>query len=363
LTLNDKKNILICPLEWGLGHAGRMVPLAKRLQELGHNIFFGSGTEHLSFFKSEVPGATYILFPGFRINYSRILPQYIIILIKSPLFLYHIILEHNRLKRIIRDNSIDIVISDNRVGLWNSRVKTVFITHQLRIPFPQPFRFLEFIGIQICRSIIKKYSWCFIPDLDGELNVSGRLTHGFRLPQNVKYIGILSRFDNHSPDDISCSGKCVVVLSGPEPQKSILKQKLTRILLSRESPTIMLEGKPGNALESYSLNNIVYYNHLSANETIKLLKESETIITRSGYTTIMELISIGRTALLIPTPGQTEQEYLAKSLSEKGWFRTISQNDLDENLDFHSTPAILPDGIMKESRRLFEIALAELIKK
>jgi UDP:flavonoid glycosyltransferase YjiC (YdhE family) len=155
--LNDKKNILLCPLEWGLGHAGRMVPLAKRLQELNHNIFFGSGEEHLNFFKSEVPGANYIHFPGFRISYSRYLPQYIIILFKSPVLFYHIILEHKRLKRIISDYSIDIVISDNRIGLWNSEIKTVFITHQLRIPFPEPFRFLEFIGIRINRVIIKKY--------------------------------------------------------------------------------------------------------------------------------------------------------------------------------------------------------------
>lgn len=363
MTLNDKKNILLCPLEWGLGHAGRMVPLAKRLQELNHNIFFGSGEEHLNFFKNEVPGANYIHFPGFRISYSRYLPQYIIILFKSPVLFYHIILEHKRLKRIISDYSIDIVISDNRIGLWNSKIKTVFITHQLRIPFPEPFRFLEFIGIRINRLIIKKYYKCFIPDLCGELNVSGRLSHGFRLPENARYIGILSRLDSNFDTDNSRSDKCTVMLSGPEPQRSILKQKLTKILQSQGSPAVMLEGKPGKSYESYSLNNIVYYNHLSAVETTKLLKESETIISRSGYTTIMELISIGSSALLIPTPGQTEQEYLAEYLSEKGWFRSLAQRDIDEHTAIPSTTAIIPAGIMEESRRLLDIALAELLEK
>jgi UDP:flavonoid glycosyltransferase YjiC (YdhE family) len=360
--LNDKKNILISPLEWGLGHAGRMVPLAKRLQELNHNIFFGSGEEHLSFFRSEVPGANYIHFPGFRIGYSRYLPQYIIILFKSPVLLYHIILEHNRLKKIIRDYSIDIVISDNRIGLWNSEIKTVFITHQLRIPFPEPFRCLEFIGIQINRLIIKKFSSCFIPDLCGELNVSGRLSHGFRLPENVRYIGILSRLGGHFNDDNSRSDKCTVILSGPEPQRSILKQKLTKNFLSQGRTAVMLEGKPGMTYESYTLKNIVYYNHLSAIETIKLLKESETIISRSGYTTIMELVSIGSSALLIPTPGQTEQEYLAEYLSEKGWFRSLAQRDIDERIVIPSTSAIMPAGIMEESGKLLEIALAELLE-
>lgn len=361
--MNDKKNILICPLEWGLGHAGRMVPLARRLQELNQNIIFGSGEEHLSFFRGEVPDATYIHFPGFRISYSRYLPQYVIILLKSPILLYHIILEHYRLKRIISDYSIDIVISDNRIGLWNSGIKTVFITHQLRIPFPEPFVFLEFIGIRITRLIIKKYSWCFIPDLDGEMNVSGRLSHGFRLPGNARYIGILSRFSDHHNDDNSHSGKCTVMLSGPEPQRSMLKQKLARILLSKGIPIVILEGKPEKEIESNRLDNIIYYAHLPVCETIKLLKESEIIITRSGYTTIMELISLGLTALLIPTPGQTEQEYLAESLSEKEWFRWISQRELDENSVFVSTTAALPSGINEESGRLLEIALKELLEK
>ncbi len=175
-----------------------MIPVAKRLQELNHKIYFGAGEEHLSFLKREVPGANYISFPGFRINYSRYIPQYLIILIKSPFLLYHIILEHIRLAKIIRDYSIDIVISDSRPGLWNAGIKTVFITHQVRIPFPKPLRFLEFIGKQVMRSIIKKYSLCFIPDLEGDLNISGRLSHGFNLPSNVRYIGILSRFSVRS---------------------------------------------------------------------------------------------------------------------------------------------------------------------
>ena len=114
--------------------------------------------------------------------------------------------------------------------------------------------------------------------------------------------------------------------------------------------------------ESYTLKNIVYYNHLSAIETIKLLKESETIISRSGYTTIMELVSIGSSALLIPTPGQTEQEYLAEYLSEKGWFRSLAQRDIDERTVIPSTLAIMPAGIMEESGKLLETALAELLK-
>ena len=115
-------------------------------------------------------------------------------LFKTPLLLFHIFREHFRLKRIISEYSIDIVISDNRFGLWNRKIKTVYITHMPLIPFPKPLQFLEFIGISLHRVIIRKYSFCFIPDLPGEINVTGRLSHGIRLPDNVRYIGILSRF-------------------------------------------------------------------------------------------------------------------------------------------------------------------------
>ena len=140
--MNKVKNILICPLEWGLGHAARMIPLARKLREMNNNIIIASGEEHLALFRTELPGLTYINFSGFRPGYSRYFPQYMTLLLKTPLLLYHIILEHFRLKKIIREHSIDIVISDNRFGLWNKEITTVYVTHMPLIPFPGPVRFL-----------------------------------------------------------------------------------------------------------------------------------------------------------------------------------------------------------------------------
>ena len=163
-----------------------------------------------------------------------------------PPLLYHIFREHFRLKKIIQEYSIDIVISDNRFGLWNRKVTTVYVTHMPLIPLPKSLRRLEFIGILLHRTIIKKYSFCFIPDLPGDGNLSGRLSHGLKLPANVRYTGILSRFTNYTP---GLKGNPVtfphntVILSGPEPQREILKQKLTEILKEREPITVMLEEK------------------------------------------------------------------------------------------------------------------------
>lgn len=363
--MNKSNNILICPLEWGLGHAARMIPLVRKLREMNNNIFIGSGEEHLLLFQNEIPGLTLINFTGFKPGYSRFLPQYLALLLKVPLLLYHITMEHFSLKKLIRKHAIDIVISDNRFGLWNRKVKTVYVTHMPLIPLPGALRFLEFFGILLHRAIIKKYSLCFIPDLPGELNLSGRLSHGINLPENVRYIGILSRFISagFSPEENPIRFRhTTVILSGPEPQREILKQKLTDLLKDHYPPTVVLEGRPGKKSEIVKTGNISYYNHLPDSEMQEMITTSETVITRSGYTTIMELISLNCSALLIPTPGQTEQEYLAEYLSEKGWFTAISQGEIKEGVNLSSNKVMWPREISEQSITLLAKALKELLK-
>jgi uncharacterized protein (TIGR00661 family) len=361
--LKNKLNILICPLEWGLGHAARMIPLAAKLRKLNYNVFIGAGQEHLSLFRTEIPGLAYIDFPGFKPEYSRFLPQYLSLLLKAPVLIYNIISEHSRLKKIIRKNEIDIVISDNRFGLWNKNIKTVYITHQPRIPFPAAFRIFEFMGILLHRSVMKKYTYCFIPDLPGNLNVSGRLSHNVRLPSNTSYIGILSRFSEiistteAAPVNMEHN---TVILSGPEPQRDILKQKLTNILKNKKPRTVILGGRPEVASAMVQSDNIIFYNHLHSSGMKELITGSENIITRSGYTTIMELISLNRSALLIPTPGQTEQEYLARYLDEKGWFSILLQKDLKKNIPTIIRKNIPAEEIISCSKLLLEEALKKL---
>jgi hypothetical protein len=358
-----QQNILICPLEWGLGHAGRMIALATKLREMGYNILFGAGEKQLSFLRTEMPGLTYISFPGFSPGYSGFLPQYLALLLKIPLLLYHIILEHIRLKRIIPEYAIDIVISDNRFGLWNRHIKTVYVTHQPLIPLPKPFAWFESIGLMLHRLVINRYSFCFIPDLPGDLNVSGRLSHGLKLPRNTRFIGILSRFSGLSS---SGNGSPVsfrhntVILSGPEPQRGILEKKLADILKDREHPAVILCGEPDMPADTIRSGNIIYFNHLPGIAMKEVISESEAIITRSGYTTIMELISLNCSALLIPTPGQTEQEYLARYLSKNGWFAAVSQRELNRVTPLPSINSKWGNEITVESGVLLEKALKEM---
>lgn len=363
--MNKNLNILICPLEWGLGHAGRMIPLARKLQERQNNVFIGAGKEHQLLFRNELSGLTFIDFPGFKPAYSRSLPQYIFILLKTPFLFYHILSEHAKSKRIIDDYKIDIIISDNRLGLWSRKIKSIYVTHLPIIPLPENLRFLEWIGILFHRFFIRKYSLCFIPDLPGDLNLSGRLTHKVKLTGNTRFIGILSRFsDRQNPGENKFRfPHNTVILSGPEPQRGILRKKLIEILKHREPSTVILEGKPGISTKSSSSENIISYNHLPSDEMQDMITGSESIVARSGYTSVMELISLNCSALLIPTPGQTEQEYLAKYLSEKGWFTTVPQSLLNENITLPSRKAPWTSGIIEESRELIEKAMDELLNQ
>ena len=319
----------------------------------------------MKLFREELPGLTHIHFPGFKPGYSQFLPQYIPLLLKTPLLLFHIFREHYRLKRIISEYSIDLVISDNRFGLWNRKIKTVYITHMPLIPFPKPFQFLEFIGINLHRVIIRKFSLCFVPDLPGEINFTGRLSHGIRIPQNVRYIGILSRFQG----TVQQSSRYpvpfrhnTVILSGPEPQRSVFRKLVLKLLCDEKNLTLILEGKPGTGNEITMSDNFAFCNHLSSPEMQQMILSSEKIITRAGYSTIMELLSLNCPALLVPTPGQTEQEYLADYLSSKGLFSSCIQTNLKEGLTGNPGTEAWPAEINKQSYVLLNKALNELLE-
>jgi len=360
--LKKRKNILISPLEWGLGHAARIIPIAKQLIAMDHNVMIACGPSLMTFFATELPEVRLIGFPGFRPVYSAKFPQYLILLLETPLLVYHIAREHFALNKIVAENKIDILISDNRFGLWNRKITTAYITHMPLIPFPWPFRFLEFTGKALHRVITQKFTFCLIPDLPGDINLSGRLSHGFRMQPNVRYIGILSRFQGTppGPDIIEKKKMITVILSGPEPQRAILKDLLERILKDQPLPVAILGGSPsGNSAAAVS-GNITFYSHLPAAEMRKVISSSEMVICRSGYTTIMELASLKSSALIIPTPGQTEQEYLAEYLSGKGYFSSLTQNKIASVRSLPEVPASFPEDLLSESALLLTKALEEL---
>lgn len=343
-----------------------MIPVAARLRDRNCRVFIGTGEKHAALFRAELKGLSFIDFRGFSPGYSKYFPQYFIMLLKSPLLLFHIIKEHRTLRKIVRDYDIDIVISDNRFGCWNNAVTSVYVTHILRIPLPAPWKIFEKAGVLLHRWIINRYDYCMIPDLPGIDNLSGMLSHNLKLPANVRYTGIMSRFENAS----GSAGRFdfphnTVILSGPEPQRSILRQKLISALKHFKTVTVILEGRPDKKERPGNKEDVKIrsYSHLSVPDMSELLRTSGCIMSRSGYTTIMDLVFLNCTGLLIPTPGQTEQEYLADYLSGKGWFDSIKQKEIDENIILTSRPPVWPMSITGESKMLLDSFLIELLQK
>jgi hypothetical protein len=337
-----------------------MIPLAIRLKGRGFNIIFGTGEKYQRFFAAEMPGTECISLPGFSPVYSSYLPQYLIVLAQFPLLVWHSITENIRLKKILRERKIEIIISDNRFGLRSRNIRSVYVTHQIRIPFPAFFRFLEPAGIWLHRQVISKFSLCIIPDLPGDLNLSGRLSHDVKLPGNCIYAGILSRFTCIEDDKTvpaADPGGTVLMLSGPEPQRSILEKKLMSVLSGSLTHILVLAGRPDRDPDKSAGNKPGCFNHLPGSIMKNVLAGSRRIIARPGYTSVMELVSLGKSAILIPTPGQPEQEYLAGLMRDRGWFALLPQKSVGKLLPPVPVPSFPADEILIQSSMLLETAL------
>ncbi|MCI0523072.1 MAG: hypothetical protein L0Y37_05385 [Bacteroidales bacterium] len=355
------RRILITPLNWGFGHAGRMIPLALELKRRGNEIIFGAEPSLIPLLEKEMPGIKVISLPGLRIRYSGLLPQWLCILFQIPRIIRVSLHEHRLLKHLAREIQPDIIISDNRFGFFHKNIRSVYITHMLRIPFPGPMRFFEWFGAWLHRGIISRFDLCLIPDYPEEINLSGRLSHGVKMPVNTFYMGPLSRFvqDADSAEALLPGEPyCCLILSGPEPQRSMLAEKVVSSLPFTRI-RILTGSSLKTRLESERVEVITSPDSITMR---KVITGSSAIIGRSGYTTVMELLSLGRAGVIIPTPGQTEQEYLGEYLHEKFGFVTLRQKDITklagtmERLDRMHVASIPGSAPLLENaiERLFE---------
>ena len=322
-----KTTILIAPLDWGLGHATRCVPIIKELLKNNCNVIIGAEAATASLLKKEFPELLIIQINGYRIKYSKkiyFLPFKIFIQI--PRILKHIYKEHLWVKKVVKKHSINAIISDNRFGLFHSNMPSIFITHQLLVKTGHSFS--EKIIQNINHWFIQKYKFCWIPDFKGSTNIAGELSHPKSYPKNVQYIGGLSRFEKQ--ENVKKKYELLIILSGPEPQRTIFENILLSQLKHTKGPILLVRGLPENdTSSSFQQNNIHAHvqivNHLTANDLNDAMLQSKLVISRSGYTTVMDLIKLQQKAILVPTPGQTEQLYLADNLYNQQLFYTTPQ--------------------------------------
>ncbi len=323
----DGLKVLVCPLNWGLGHATRCTPLIRQFLINNNDVTIAADGAALAFLTSEFPALKTIQFSSYKIRYSRGKTQVLAMLKNLPAIVYGIIREHFWLKKLLKSEQFDLVISDNRFGLWTKKTESIYITHQLMVKMPKWMKWIEKPIWRLHRFIILKYKECLIPDFEDSHNLSGDLSHKYPLPHNARFIGPLSRFSDLKFERPENSFDIVALISGPEPLRTIFEKQIMNKYINTEHKTLVVCGLPHVNSKKVTKNNFTVVHHLPDNELAGYLLASKKIISRSGYSTIMDLYALNciQKAEFIPTPGQTEQEYLYEYSKKKFYNKNIEK--------------------------------------
>lgn len=306
------KNILVAPLNWGLGHATRCIPIIRELEKNGFTPIIASDGVALALLKKEFPHLTSLELPSYQIEYAKKGENFKWKLIKnSPKTINAILSEKQLIKKWVKEYDLKGIISDNRLGVHSKKVPSVFMTHQLTVLSGKT----TWISSKLHQFFIRKFDECWVPDIEKTPNLTGKLGHLKNSNLNIKYIGVLSRLEKKV---LEIKYDIMVLLSGPEPQRTILEEKLIEELKDNKEKIVFIKGKVTKEQVKEQKGNITFYNFMQSEELEKTFNESEMVLCRSGYTTVMDLCKLQKKAFFIPTPGQFEQEYLAKKYKREG---------------------------------------------
>ncbi len=319
--MKSKKRILVAPLNWGLGHAARCIPIIHALLAHNFDVMIASDGVALDLLKKEFPNLNAFELPSYNITYSKKGKHFKLKLIQdSPKLLKAVNKEKKVVAFLVEKHQIDGIISDNRLGVYHKDIPCVFITHQLQVLSGNT----TWISTKLHQKIIKRFDECWVPDNLGDPNLSGKLGHILMYDIPIKYIGPLSRF---KPENRDMKYDILALISGPEPQRSFLETLLLDTLKSYDGNVILVRGVVEDEQRITQIGAISVYNFMTSSELNQTINESVLIISRSGYTTLMDLTKLNKKAFFIPTPGQFEQEYLARRLSDLGLVPSCHQDE------------------------------------
>lgn len=304
-----KKRILVAPLNWGLGHATRCIPLIKALLVNNFEPILASDGIALKLLQKEFPELETVELPSYNIYYAKKGHFFKLKMLQnSPKLIKAIKAEKKATKIIIKDFQIDGILSDNRLGVYSKQIPCVFMTHQLKVLSGNT----TWLSTKMHQKIITRFDECWIPDNIGKDNLSGKLGHTDLIGIPLKYIGPLSRFNK---SDSQLKYDLMVLLSGPEPQRTLLQNLLLKELEAYKGKVLFVNGLVDGESKASINGNVTSYNFMTSYTLEKALNESKVVLSRSGYTTVMDLAKLEKKAFFIPTPGQFEQEYIAKRLT------------------------------------------------
>ena len=329
--MNRPKRILVAVLNWGLGHATRCIPIIQKLQAAGAKVFLASDGNALQLLEKEFPKLYCYELPSYGIRYPSKNMIWNMAL-QSPKMMRAILVEQRAVSTFVKQHNINIIISDNRYGCIHANCHNIFMTHQINLIIPNPT--LQMLINSINNKLINRFDECWVPDWAGEENISGKLSHCTDR-YNLKFIGPLSRMKRAATNSISTEKikNVIAVLSGPEPQRSYLEaQILAKAESLNDYKFLVVSGKVNAKQKTDLPAHIKHQPYLTSQALNDAIHKSDVIISRAGYSTIMDLVQLQKPAILVPTPGQTEQEYLAERFYKKKIFYTQNQDELDLRL-------------------------------
>ena len=321
--MERRRRILVAPLDWGLGHATRCIPIINALLKRNAEVIIAGSGASVRLLKGEFPGLKYYPLPGYNPRYPANGNMVWAMAQQLPHFIKTIQEEHEQVNVLVKKEKIDIVISDNRYGCYSPGVKSVFIGHQLNILMPGNFKWMEPVVNHFNRRQMGQFDECWIPAPDNQM--LGDMLPA-KQPANTRFIGYLSRFKklaNEVKYDV------VAVASGPEPQRGMLVSMLRTQLMKSGLKAVLVAGKMEGEEKMVVSGNLMEVNYMRTEKLNQLMQQGEIIIARPGYSTIMDLACLGKKAVFIPTPGQTEQAYLAEKLMQQGIAFSMKQNEFE----------------------------------
>ncbi len=320
--------ILVAALNWGLGHSTRDIPIIRYLMKQNHTVHLASDGGALSVFRKEFPSLTSHELPSYNIRYPKSGSFALAILLQSPKVYRAMIAEKSAVKKLQEEYKYDVIISDNRFGVRHPDCFNVFLTHQYFLESPV---FKKMVNAKN-QKYIHKFDHILIPDYASTPNFSGDLSHADKIKHPHTFIGPLSRLERKPGTN---GVKIVAVISGPEPQRTLFEKEVMEQLEQLPVESAIVRGLPHLEGLPTKQNKVTLYNHLKGEHLASLLNKAEWVISRTGYTTVMDLAQLKKKAVLVPTPGQTEQEYLGRVYKATNWFDIQKQGELSlSNLEF-----------------------------
>ncbi|HIP49372.1 MAG TPA: glycosyltransferase [Lutibacter sp.] len=311
-NLPKEGKILVAPLDWGIGHATRCIPIIQQLINQNFTPIMASSGKSLVLLQKVFPNIESISLPAYDILYAKN-PKFFTLklLVQVPRLIKTYKTEKKKIDKLVSENKINAIISDNRFGVFHEEIPSIYITHQLRVLSGMFTSITTFFH----QKIINKFDVCWVPDVASSTNLSGDLSHRIKTKIPPIYIGVLSPLVK---EELPIKYDILFLLSGPEPQRTLLEEKIKSQFHLLKKRVCLIRGVIEKEVHKSQKDKVTTYNYLLGKDLNKVINQSQLVVARSGYSTIMDLVKLKKKAFFIPTPGQTEQLYLAEYLKEQG---------------------------------------------